>query len=132
MSTFDLNNFGAELQRMALEAVANIEIGVNEVASDLAAVSQKLAPLDEGGLMENATVEPAVNASGVITAKVGYNKKYALVRHEAFYNLGPTSASKPSVDGMQVGRKFLAQPITKYSQNYVDLIKSKMMGAINP
>ena len=132
MITMNLQDFGAELQRLTLEALTNIEIGVTEVAEDLASVSQKLAPLDEGGLMENATVEPAINASGAITAKVGYNKKYALMRHEAFYNLGATSANKPSVDGMQVGRKFLAQPITKYSQKYVDHIASKMMGANNP
>lgn len=126
MSTINLADFGAELQRLALEAVTNIEQAVTEVAEDLGATSQKLAPLDEAGLMENAAVEPAINVGGTITATVGYNKEYALKMHESFYNLGATSASKPSVDGMQVGRKFLAQPITKYSQKYVDHIQDKM------
>lgn len=128
MRTMNLGDFGAELQRMAAEAVTNVEKGVNEVAEDLAATSQKLAPLDEGGLMENATVEPAINTSGTFTAKVGYNKKYSLRMHEDYYNLGATSASKPSVDGMTVGRKFLAQPITQYRDKYMKHIADKMLG----
>jgi len=131
MTTMDLAGFAAELQRLALEAVTNIEVGLNEVAEDLGAASQKLAPLDEGGLMENATVEPAINAGGTITAKVGYNKEYSLYMHEGFYNLGATSASKSGFDGMSVGRKFLGQPVTAYSQKYMLHIMTKMMGG-NP
>lgn len=128
MKTMNIEEFGAELQRLAMESLLGIEKGISEVAEDVGATSQKLAPLDEGGLMENATVEPAINLNGSITAKVGYNKKYALIRHERFYNLGATSASKPSIDGMSVGRKFLAQPLTVYRDKYMKHIADRIQG----
>ncbi|WP_391115991.1 HK97 gp10 family phage protein [Psychrobacillus sp. L3] len=128
MRTMKIEDFGDELQRLAMDAVTNIEKGINEVAEDLLSASQKLAPLDEGGLMENGTVEPAIKSNGAITAKVGYNKKYALRMHEGFYNLGATSARKSGFDGMTVGRKFLSQPITAYSQKYMKHILDKMVG----
>lgn len=130
MREMNLEDFGAELLAIANRTILNVEKGINEVAEDLGATSQKLAPLDEGGLMENMTVEPAINSGGEITAKVGYNKKYALVRHEGFYNLGATSAAKPGVDGMSVGRKFLSQPITVYRDKYNKLILKRMVEAI--
>lgn len=130
MNEMNLEQFAAEMQRLATATATNIEMGINQVAEDVASVSQKLAPLDEGGLMENATVEPAINTGGEITAKVGYNKKYALVRHEGIYNLGATSAAKPSVEGMTVGRKFLAQPLTIKRDQYLQLILKKMGEAI--
>jgi hypothetical protein len=81
--------------------------------------------------MESGTVDPAINSGGNIVAKVGYNKEYALRMHEGIYNLGAISARKPSVDGMQVGRKFLSQPLTIYSTKYINHIISKMMGDNN-
>lgn len=131
MKTIKLEDFGAELQRLAKEAITGVETGVNEIAEDLLSSSQKLAPLDEGGLMESGTVEPARNSGGNIVAKVGYNKEYALRRHEEFYNLGERSRAKSGVDGMQIGRKFLEQPLTVYSDKYIKHIISRMLGDSN-
>ncbi|MBS4207447.1 hypothetical protein [Bacillus sp. FJAT-50079] len=127
MKNIKLEDFSKELQRFAFETVTNIEVGVNEVAEDLLSVSQKLAPLDEGGLMENGTVEPAVNSGGEIKAKVGYNKEYALKMHEDFYNLGATSRGKSGFDGMSVGRKYLSTPLFTYSEKYMKHILEAMV-----
>lgn len=127
MKTIKLEDFGDELQKLALEAVNNIEKGVNEVAEDLLSASQKLAPLDEGGLMESGNVDKAVNLSGSIKASVGYNKEYALRMHEDFYQLGDTSARKSGFDGMQVGRKYLEQPLTIYGVKYIEYLTERMM-----
>ncbi|WP_286231314.1 HK97 gp10 family phage protein [Neobacillus mesonae] len=120
--------FMQELQRINNEVIHNAEIGVNEVAEDLLSVSQKLAPLKDGGLMESGNVDPAKKQGNEIVAKVGYNKVYALRRHEEFYNLGATSARKPSVDGMSVGRKYLEQPTNKYGEKYNEFIAKRIGG----
>jgi hypothetical protein len=128
MSEMSFEQFLNELTHMEHDAIAEVEIGVNEVCEDLLSVSQKLAPLDEGGLMESGSVTPAVNQGGEIKGQVGYSKEYALRMHEDVYNLGATSRQKPSVDGMRVGRKYLSQPLDKYGQKYTDHILSKIEG----
>ncbi|WP_416147897.1 hypothetical protein ACM26V_16840 [Salipaludibacillus sp. HK11] len=124
-----MEQFAKELLRLEKVAVNNIEKKVTIIAEDLASASQRLAPLVEGGLMENATVEPAKNNGKEIIAKVGYNKKYALVRHEGFYNLGETSRRKSGFDGMSVGRKFLGNPVTVYSDKYMQFIMDAMIAS---
>ena len=126
MKQMNIEDFGAELLKLAEDLQQAAVTGLNENAEDLLSVSQKLAPLDEGGLMESGNVEPAKLGDSEPVAKVGYNKEYALRRHEDFYNLGEISARKPNVDGMTVGRKYLEQPTTKYGDKYADNILKKM------
>lgn len=127
-----MSNINIEIEQLANmfnEAANEIESkmseGVNEIAEDLLSVSQKLAPLDEGGLMENGSVDPAKKEGNDIVARVGYSKEYALRRHEEMYNLGATSAKKPSIDGMSVGRKYLEQPSVKYGEKYAEYLGNK-------
>lgn len=131
MAEISFDQFLRELSRMSDKAADALEIGTNEVAEDLLSVAQKLAPLDEGGLMESGSVEPAKNENGTITARIGFSKEYALRRHEDFYNLGETSSKKPGVDGMKVGRKYLEQPTFKNSEKYVDYLGSKLEGVLD-
>jgi hypothetical protein len=128
MSEMSFEQFMSEISRMEERVIQDIEVGVNEVLEDLLSVSQKLAPLDEGGLMESGSVNPVINQGGEIKGQVGYSKEYALRMHEDVYNLGEISRQKPSVDGMSVGRKYLSQPLDKYGQKYVDHIASKIEG----
>lgn len=123
--------FARELQRLTEEGLRNTEVGINEIAEDLLSTSQKLAPLDDGGLMENGTVEKATKTGSEITAKVGYNKVYALKMHENFYSLGATSSRKPSFDGMRVGRKFLEQPVIQNGDKYADHLAKRVGGGFN-
>lgn len=118
--------FAKELERLSKDMVKSAVDGLNENAEDLLSVSQQLAPLKEGGLMESGNVDPANVNQSEPTATVGYNKEYSLRMHEEFYNLGDTSAKKPGVDGMTVGRKYLEQPTTKYGDKYADNIYKKM------
>ncbi|WP_404403805.1 hypothetical protein [Jeotgalibacillus malaysiensis] len=118
--------FAKELEAYAKEKILDIESGVNQVAEDVHSTSQKLAPLDEGGLMESGSVEPAVTSGSKIEAKVGYNKEYALRMHEDIYNLGETSRKKPNVDGMTVGRKYLSQPLEIKSDQYMNFIFDRL------
>lgn len=126
MKEMSMDDFIVELGKVEKDVIKNVEVGVNEVAEDLLSVSQKLAPLDEAGLMESGTVEPAKNTFGEIKASVGYNKEYALRMHEDFYNLGETSRRKPRVDGMEVGRKYLERPFVKYEDKYAEHITKRM------
>ncbi|MBU9714420.1 hypothetical protein [Evansella tamaricis] len=99
--------------------------GMTENAEDLLSVSQQLAPLEEGGLMESGSIEQPQKVGNEIQAKVGYSKEYALRRHEDIYQLGPVSAKKPKVDGMHVGRKFLEKPSKKYGEMYSERLMEK-------
>jgi hypothetical protein len=123
--------FFRELAHLENKVIESVEIAVNEVAEDLLSISQELAPLDEGGLMESGSTEPAVYQNGEIKGRVGYTKEYAIRMHEDVYNLGETSKQKPNVDGMTPGRKYLSKPLDKYGQKYTDHIMSKMEGALN-
>jgi len=126
MKQMDINLFSKELKRIEESTIKSIEKAINEVAEDLLSASQRLAPLKEGGLMESGTVEPAKKEGSQIVAKVGYKKKYTLIRHESFYKLGETSQKKSGFDGMTVGRKFLGQPMTQYRGKYTKHIGEAM------
>jgi hypothetical protein len=80
--------------------------------------------------MESGNVDSAKKEGSEIVASVGFNKEYALRMHEDFYNLGATSAGKPSVDGMSVGRKYLEQPTIKYGEKYAEHISNRIGGAL--
>lgn len=92
------------------------EQALNVIAEDLLSESIDNAPLDEGGLRENGSVEPASKEGNEIVAYVGYDKEYALRMHEDFYN-----AQVPST-----GRKYLEKPTTQNAQKYADYLASKM------
>jgi len=92
------------------------EQALNVSAEDLLSDSKELAPLDEGGLRENGSVEPAQKQGDEIVAKVGYSKEYALRMHEDYYN--PQHAG--------TGRKYLEKPTRKNGQKYADYLAEKM------
>ncbi len=121
----ELDQLANLFEKASEEIESKMSEGVTEVAEDLLSISVKLAPLDEGGLMENGSVDPAKKEGSDIVARVGYSKEYALRRHEEMYNLGKTSAQKPSIDGMSVGRKFLEQPSVKYGEKYAEYLGNK-------
>lgn len=89
---------------------------LNVNAEDLLSQSIDLAPLDEGGLRESGSVEPATKKGNEVEARVGYEKEYALKMHEDVYT--------PSVSG--TGRKYLENPTTQNSQKYADYFAEKM------
>ncbi|WP_373892773.1 HK97 gp10 family phage protein [Virgibacillus sp. CBA3643] len=116
MKNIDLS----ELSEVFVEATKNAEKMAEEVvntnAEDLLNQSIDLAPLDEGGLRENGSVDPAKKEGNEIAAYVGYSKEYALRMHEDVYNA--------QVAG--TGRKYLEKPTTKNAQKYADHFTDKM------
>jgi hypothetical protein len=129
MADMSFDQFARELAQVEREVLDNIEVGINEVLEDLLSVAQALSPLDEGGHMESGSVNPiSIGSNGESKGQVGFSKEYSLRLHEDVYNLGETSKQKPNVDGMKVGRKYLSNPLDKYSEKYIDHILSKIEG----
>lgn len=143
----ELNNAFDKLEIEVLQAVKE---GVVDCTEDLAKVSSQLSPLLEGDLQASPTVDIKINGSN-ITGEVSYNSPYALRRHEEEYKpgtrkeydksgrpvgyiidgKGPLTRSKPSVDGMIPGRKYLEQPLKKYGKDkYMKYIANKVKGAL--
>lgn len=89
---------------------------VNENAEDLLSLSVDLAPLDEGGLRESGSVDPAKKKGNNIEARVGYAKEYALHMHEDYYN--------PTTPG--TGRKYLEKPTRENGKKYAERIGEKV------
>ncbi|WP_339227839.1 HK97 gp10 family phage protein [Oceanobacillus sp. FSL K6-2867] len=110
-----------KFSKMADDVEDVAEQALNVIAEDLLSESIDLAPLDEGGLRENGSVDPATKIGGKIVAKVGYDKEYALRRHEEFYNA--------QVEG--TGRKYLEIPTTQNAQKYVNYLAEKIGDAID-
>lgn len=131
MADMSMEDFLKQLDIMKDDVIENVAVSVTEVAEDLLNTSAQLAPLDEGGLMESGSVDPARLEGNKFVAQVGYNKEYSLRMHEGIYNIGATSASKPSVEGMTVGRKFLEQPVIQKGEKYAEHIAKKMGDIIN-
>lgn len=128
MANITIEQLASIFNNASHEVVSNMQQAVNEVAEDLLSASQKLAPLDEGGLMENGSIDPANQQGNNIVSRVGYSKEYSLRMHEDYYNLGTTSSQKPNFDGMRVGRKYLEQPTIKYGDKYSKHIADKVNG----
>ncbi len=112
------------LDKWGDDAVAAATKGTNDALEDLLQKSQALAPKLTGDLEGSGTVQKAT-ASGFtkeISGSVGYNKIYAARRHEEVSNPGPITRGKPGVDGMTPGRKYLEQPLVRYSSKYMEVI----------
>ncbi|MCR1833135.1 hypothetical protein NSA56_01825 [Oceanobacillus caeni] len=109
----DLENMFKKARKVAPKV---IEESLNASAEDLLSQSIDLAPLDEGGLRENGSVDPAKKERNQIIAKVGFSKEYALKMHEDFYT--------PSTPG--TGRKYLEKPTHENAEKYVEYIASKV------
>lgn len=114
-----LNTVPEKLESVLLE-------GMSENAEDLLSVSQSLAPLEEGGLMESGSVEKPKRVGNEIQATVGYSSIYAIRRHEDIFNLGALSLQKPAIDGMKPGRKFLERPAKQYGEKYSNRLQDKI------
>ncbi len=108
------------LERWEKHVVAAIAKAVDENGEDLLQKSQALAPLLTGDLAGSGTKGKVVvdGTRHEISVTVGFHKAYAARQHEAPVNPGPLTASKPLVDGMQPGRKYLERPLRKYIQRY--------------
>ena len=110
------------LQQFERRAIDELVAEMTKSKEDLLSKSQQLAPVLTGKLMESGTADPPVGMRvqpDEISAEVGYHVVYARRRHEEFYNPGPRTASKPQVDGMIPGRKYLEQPALRYAKDYL-------------
>jgi len=110
----------------ALEALGR---AVDESGEHLTGTSQQLAPKLTGDLEGSATKQPLQTTPFEILSEVGFRGlPYARRRHEEVYSPGPITAGKPTVDGMTPGRKYLEQPLVKYSgrypQEWADAVRS--------
>jgi len=111
------------------KALAAAEAGMQEVTADLLRVSTALAPQLTGDLMATGTREVERHGT-VVEGTVSFSTPYALRRHEENYKPGPITANKPMIDGMKPGRKYLEQPLKKYSRKYVEHIAEKVKEAL--
>ena len=122
------------LDQWEADAIQALVRAMDENGEDLLQKSQALAPKLDADLEGSGTKDPVkVDAGGrEISVEVGYNMVYAARRHEEDYTPGPISASKPGVDGMKAGPKYLERPLMfyarKWMQNMADAIKSTTGG----
>lgn len=141
--------FARNMDRLSKDMVEKLVEGVTDITEDLASKSQKLSPKLEGPLEESAAVN-IEKTNRDITGTVSYNTPYVLRRHEEPYKpgtrkeydssgrpvgyiidgRGPITRSKPSVDGMEPGRKFLERPFKKYVKKYEKHLGDKVGEAI--
>ena len=137
--------FARNMDRLSDEMIEKLVEGVTDITEDLASKSQKLSPKLEGILEESAAVK-IEKSSKNITGTVSYNSPYALRRHEEPYKTGtrkeydksgrpvgyiidgrgPITRGKPSVDGMQPGRKYLERPFKKNIKKYENYLADKV------
>lgn len=116
-----IEELSTALSRWEEDVIQVIEGEVAKSGEHLIGTAQRLAPKLVGDLEGSGTVDPVVRdiVKREIRIEVGFRGlPYAIRMHESVYNLGPISRGKPSVDGMMVGRKYLEQPLLKYSQRY--------------
>lgn len=128
------------------QAIDNtVKQAVTDCGMDLDKVSTELAPLLEGDLQGSADLDIKKTNEGW-RSSVTFKSPYALRRHEEQYRpgvhkeynsdgqyvgdiidgRGPFTRSKPSVDGMEPGRKYLERPVKKYEQKYQNYIGQKV------
>lgn len=93
-------------------------VRLTQNARDLLSRARGLAPQLESDLIESGDIQRRAS-QGLHRRWVFFDSPYAVVRHEDFYNLGPTSSAKRSPDG-PIGRKFLSRPLEAQADNYVD------------
>lgn len=137
--------FARNMDRLTKDMIEKLVDGVTDITEDLASKSQKLSPKLEGTLEESAAVK-IEKSSRDITGTVSYNSPYALRRHEEPYKpgarkeydssgrpvgyiidgRGPITRGKPSVDGMEPGRKYLERPFKKYVKKYENHLADKV------
>ncbi|WP_163581113.1 HK97 gp10 family phage protein [Gracilibacillus saliphilus] len=112
----DFSDLAKEFENASDSIEDVLEENVNVISEDLLSQSVELAPLDEGGLRENGSVEPAKKNGNVIESQVGYSKEYALRMHEDVYT--------PQTPG--TGRKYLEKPTNENAERYSEFLSQKM------
>ncbi len=140
----DTRTFLREIDKLEKDVKSNLVNSINDCAEDLLNKSQALTPLLTGDLQSSGNLTKATKDN--LEAKVGYNSKYALYQHEkpysnkvykAYYRgryvgtvvggRGVFTRSKPSIDGMEAGRKYLERPVKKYKDKYLEHISSNLL-----
>ena len=103
-------------ERAALDALAR---SVDESGEHLIGTAQRLSPKLTGDLEGSGAKDPVRVMPDEVSVQVGFRGlPYARRRHEEVYSPGPITRGKPAVDGMTPGRKYLEQPLVKYSGRY--------------
>ena len=116
---------GIEAVRQAFDraeaaALNELERAIDESTEHLLATSIRLAPKLTGDLEGSGTKAPTVRRQDEIIGTMGFRGlPYARRRHEEVYSPGPITRGKPAVDGMTPGRKYVEQPLVKYSGRYI-------------
>ncbi|AGK97409.1 hypothetical protein [Clostridium pasteurianum] len=153
-SKFEITFTGFEevLQNLdSLEEAIDKEVkqAVMDCGLDLQKVASELAPLLESDLQGSGNTTEENNGQGY-TVKVTFDSPYAKRRHEEPYRSGvhkeynsagvyvgdiidgrgPFTRSKPAIDGMAPGRKYLERPLKKYEQKYQDYVANKIKGVM--
>lgn len=119
------------LDNAAKEVLQAVDEALIENAEDLVTKSKGLAPLDTGDLIRSITRSNIKNDFyGGKYIKVGANTPYALRMHEDFYNPGEKTKSRPEVDGMKAGRKYIERPLKKYADEYMKNIADNIRGRL--
>lgn len=124
------------LDKWGNDVVSAATRAVDDCAEDLLSKAQALTFKKDGDLEASGTKDP-VSVDPItkeISAQVGFNTSYAARRHEepghydATNNPGPITRSKPAVDGMLPGRKYLERPLRKYMNKYLQDIADAIRG----
>ena len=132
---------GFEEVRRALDAweeetIEAITKAQDENGEHLLSASQGLAFHLTGDLAGSGTKEEVKvdQFNREISVDVGFHKEYAARRHEepGYYDKtnipGPITRSKPPVDGMLPGRKFLERPLKHFMKRYIENIVDAIRG----
>ena len=116
----------AALDRWGRENIEAIERQLDDCGEDLLSKSQALAPKLTGDLEASGTKDPVQAIPSGMGVQVGFNMGYAARQHEGPGKPGPITRGKPSVDGMQPGRKYLERPLKRYQDQYKQDIADAM------
>lgn len=142
----DMQDVLQSLERSNRNIGRIVKQAVNNCVDDLIRTSSEAAPHDHG-VLEKSWAKDIKVSSLQVEAEVTYSVKesdengnhfnYALWTHEADYNLGPGSQSKPGGTGMSgnhypVGNKYIARPLEgekeAYKEHIVEALRNEMGG----
>jgi len=118
------------LDQLDQDFLPEISKEVDNAGEHLLAQSKKLCPVLTGDLMRSGTKTPVRVVGSGASVDVGFHKIYGARRHEEVYNPGPITQSKPTVDGMVPGRKYLENPLLFYTPQYYEAFAKIIRAAI--
>lgn len=137
-SGFSADDFIDELEASSAKTRRDAKVVLRAGAKEIMAASQQMCPVDEGNLEEAHHIEELRLSEDYMELEIDVSgfvgnrdvDEYAMIMHEAFYDLGPLSQLKNERNppNRSVGRKYLERAGDQLEEKIGDQIADTLMG----